>query len=71
MLIPFLIVGLIYKISHLEDWSHYEIICLVLFQLIVVAIGASLFLGNFAAAFGIFIVFAVVLAIIAAFIRGL
>jgi hypothetical protein len=43
----------------------------VLFQLIVVAIGASLFLGNFAAAFGIFIVFAVVLAIIAAFIRGL
>jgi hypothetical protein len=71
MLIPFLIVGLIYKISHLEDWSHYEIVCLLLFQLIIVAIGASLFLGNFAAAFGIFIVFAVVLAIIVAFIRGL
>jgi len=71
MLIPFLIVGLIYKISHLEDWSHYEIICLVLFQLIIVAIGASLCLGNFAAAFGIFIVFAVALAVVAAFVKGL
>ncbi|HVU07803.1 MAG TPA: hypothetical protein VHG89_04585 [Verrucomicrobiae bacterium] len=71
MLVPFLIVGLIYKISHLEDWSHYEIICLLLFQLIIVAVGVNLFLGNFAAAFGILIVFAIVLAIIVAFIRGL
>jgi hypothetical protein len=71
MLIPFLIVGLIYKISHLEDWSHYEIICLLLFQLIIVAIGASLFLGNFTATFGILITFAIVLAIIVAFVRGL
>lgn len=71
MLVPFLIVGLIYKISHLEDWSHYGIICLLLFQLVIVAVGASLFLGNFAAAFGIFVVFTIVLAIIVAFIRGL
>ncbi len=71
MLVPFLIVGLIYKISHLEDWSHYEIICLLLFQLIIVAIVASLCLGNFTAAFGIFIVFAVALAVVAAFVKGL
>jgi hypothetical protein len=71
MIIPGLIVGIIYKIAHLEDWSRYEIICLLMFQLIVVAAGANLFFGHFVTAMGIFLVFAIVLAVIAAFIRGL
>jgi hypothetical protein len=71
MIIPGLIVGIIYKIAHLEDWSRYEIICLLMFQLIVVAVGANLFFAHFVTAMGIFLVFAIVLAVIAAFIRGL
>ncbi len=71
LFIPALIVGFIYKVTHLEDWSRYEIISLLLFQLIIAAFGASLFLGHFAAAFGILFVFVVCLAVTVAFMRGL
>jgi hypothetical protein len=71
MIVPGLIVGLIYKISHLEDWSRYEIICLLLFQLIISLIGAGLFMGHFAMAITTAAVFAGVLAIIIGFVRGL
>ena len=71
LFIPTLIVGLIYKITHLEDWSHYEIILLLLFQVVIAAVGASLLSGHFAAAFGILFIFAVCLAVTVAFMRGL
>lgn len=71
LFIPALIVGLIYKVTHLEDWGRYEIILLLLFQLVVSAFGASLIFGQFAAAFGILFVFAVCLAVTIAFMRGL
>src|SRR5580698_3920166 len=29
LFIPALVVGIIYKITHLEDWSRYEVICLL------------------------------------------
>jgi len=71
LFIPALIVGLIYKITHLEDWSRYEIILLLLFQLVISASGTCLAFGHFAAALGILFVFAVCLAITVAFMRGL
>ena len=71
LFIPALIVGLIYKITHLEDWSHYEIILLLLFQVVIAAVGASLLSGHFAAAIGILFIFAVCLAVTVAFMRGL
>ena len=43
LIIPALMVGLIYKVTHLEDWSRYEIISLLLFQLVISAFGGSLF----------------------------
>ena len=71
LFIPALIVGIIYKVAHLEDWSRYEIIALLLFQLVIVAFGACLFLGHFPAAFGILFVFAVCAAVTVVFMRGL
>ena len=71
LFVPALIVGLIYKITHLEDWSHYEIILLLLFQVVIAAVGASLLSGHFAAAIGILFIFAVCLAVTVAFMRGL
>ena len=71
LFIPALIVGFIYKVTHLEDWSHYEIISLLLFQLVISAFGACLFSGHFSAAFGILIVFAIGLAVTVVFMRGL
>jgi hypothetical protein len=71
LLIPTLIVAIIYKISHLEDWSHYEIICLLFFQLIISLISAGLLTGHFAMAITTAVIFVGVLAIIAGFMRGL
>jgi hypothetical protein len=69
--IPALVVGIIYKATHLEDWGRYEIILLLLFQLVISTIGASLIFGHFASAFGILFAFAVCLAVTIAFMRGL
>ena len=71
LFLPALIVGLIYKVAHLEDWGRYEIILLLFFQLVIAAVGASLVFGHFAAAFGILFVFAIGLAVTVAFMRGL
>jgi hypothetical protein len=71
MIIPGLIVGVIYKIAHFEDWTRYEIICLLMFQLIVTTIGAGLLTAHFAMAITVAIIFAVILAVIASFVRGL
>jgi hypothetical protein len=71
LIIPALIVGLIYKVTHLLDWGRYEIILLLLFQLVLSAISAILILGHFAAALGILFVFAVCLAVTIVFMRGL
>jgi uncharacterized membrane protein YhaH (DUF805 family) len=71
LFIPALLVGLIYKVTHLEDWGRYEILLLLLFQLVISAIGAILIFGHFAAALGILVIFAVCLAVTIAFMRGL
>lgn len=71
MIIPGLVVGVIYKVAHFEDWTRYEIICLLMFQLIIVFAGASFLFGHFAAAIGILVGLGVVLAVAASFLRGL
>jgi uncharacterized membrane protein YhaH (DUF805 family) len=71
LFIPALIVGLLYKVTHLEDWGRYEIFLLLMFQLVISAFGASLIIGHFAAALGILFVFVVCLAITIGFVRGL
>ena len=71
LFIPALIVGIIYKVTHLVDWSRYEIFLLLLFQLVISTFGACLLSGHFAAAFGILFVFFICLAVTIAFMRGL
>jgi hypothetical protein len=67
LFIPAIIVGLIYKISHYEDWSRYEVFLLLIFQLLI--IGFSLFLptGHFGLAFtflgGLIVICGVIIAI--------
>jgi hypothetical protein len=71
LIVPGFMVGLIYKFSHFEDWTRYEIICLLLFQLVVTTIGAGLLTAHFAMAITVAIVFAVALAVVVAFVKGL
>jgi hypothetical protein len=58
LFIPAIVVGLIYKIAHYEDWSRYEVLLLLIFQLIILGFGLCLLTGHFGAAFvflGLFI----------------
>ena len=71
LFVPAIIVGIIYKLTHLEDWSRYEILALLLFQLMISFFCASLLLGHFLAALGGLFIFAVCLAVTVAFMRGL
>ena len=71
LFLPALIVAIIYKLAHLEDWSFYEIFALLMFQLVMAAIVTCLLFGHFSAGFGILFVFFICLAVIFAFMKGL
>jgi hypothetical protein len=71
MILPGLVVGVIYKVAHFEDWNRYEITCLLFFQLVISLIGAALLTAHFATAFSVAIVFAIALAIVAVFVKSL
>jgi hypothetical protein len=71
LIVPVLIVGLIYKIGHLEDWSRYDVLMLMMFQAVIAGCGVALLVGQFQLALIVFIVFVLALALIAGFARGL
>jgi hypothetical protein len=71
LFIPALMVAVLYKITHLEDWSRYETLMLLLFQVTIGCFGASLFLGHFETAIIILLGSVVVLAIAASFGRSM
>jgi hypothetical protein len=71
MIIPLIIVGLIYKIAHLESWSVFEAGLLLAFQVAIGCLLASLISGHFQAAIMVVVVFGIILAVIAAFAKSL
>jgi hypothetical protein len=70
MFIPVLIVALIYKVAHLEDWGRFEVFLLVVFQAFIGCLSASLFTGHFQTAMIILVAFAAILAVIGAFSKS-
>lgn len=71
LIVPALIVGFIYKIGHLEDWSRYDVLMLLMFQAVIAGCALALVFGQFQMAFIVLLVFAFALALIAGFARGL
>jgi hypothetical protein len=71
LLIPAVIVALIYKLGHLEDWSRYDVVMLLLFQGVLIAVLMCLFAGQFLAALVILLVLVVALVVLHAFTQGL
>ena len=71
LIIPAIIVALIYKLGHLEDWSRYDVSMLLLFQGVLVGIALCLFFGQFLTALVVVLAFVFALAVIAGFVRGL
>lgn len=71
LIVPIIIVALIYKLAHLEDWTRYDVFMLIFFQAVICFVGASLYFGNVQAAFVALFVFAVGLVIVTILLRGL
>lgn len=71
LIIPALIVALLYKMTHLEDWSRYDVLMLLGCQIVIAWFGVSLAFGHFQTAIIILAGFAVVLAVFASFARSL
>ncbi|MGB7747962.1 MAG: hypothetical protein WBN75_11815 [Verrucomicrobiia bacterium] len=69
MIFPALVVALIYKVAHFEDWGRFEVLLLLVFQIVIGCLGVSLFFGHFQTAIIILVVFAAVLAVIAGISR--
>ena len=65
LILPVLIVALIYKIAHYEDWGRFDVFMLLAFQTAIGFAGVSLFFAHFEAAIFILIGFGSILAIIA------
>jgi len=51
LFIPAIIVGLIYKATHYEAWSRYEVFLLLIFQLLIIGFTIFLLAGHFAMMF--------------------
>ena len=71
LVIPGAIVGIIYWLSHLEDWSGYEIGGIAFFQAAVMSTGLCLVTGQFKLAVIVLGAFVVGLAVIASIARSL
>jgi len=71
MIFPALVVATIYKVAHFEDWGRFEVILLLVFQIVVGCLGVSLFFGQVQTAMIILVVFAAVLAVIAGISKNL
>jgi hypothetical protein len=70
MIVPALIVALIYKMAHLMDWSRYDVLMLLAFQVVIAFVGLSLMHGRLQAATIILVGFAFCLAVIGAIFRS-
>jgi hypothetical protein len=71
MIIPLILVGLMYRVAHFETWSIFEAGLLLVFQVAISCLVASLISAHFQTAILILAVFAIVLAVTAGIMKSL
>jgi hypothetical protein len=71
LILPALMVALLYTVFHLEDWSRYDAVILLLFQIVIVCIGFCVFSGQVGAAILILVIVVGALALIGSIARSL
>lgn len=71
LFIPVLLVWVIYRVAHLDDWGHLDAGWVLLFQFALMGILGGLVTGHFGLSVLIGFGFAAVLGIVAAILRGL
>jgi len=64
LIFPVVVVGVIYKVAHYEDWGRFDVFMLLSFQAVIAFLGVSLFFGHFQTAFVVLVGFGLVLAVI-------
>jgi hypothetical protein len=62
LIFPVVVVGVIYKVAHYEDWGRFDVFMLLVFQAVIAVFGVSLLLGHFQTAFVVLVGFGLVLA---------
>jgi hypothetical protein len=68
---PLIVVALIYKVAHYEDWTKGDVLMLLGFQLVTGLFAALLLVGHFQAAVLLLVVFVAFLGLIASFAKSL
>jgi hypothetical protein len=71
LILPAIVIVLLYRLAHLEDWNNYDAGALLLAQLVVAGIGTCLFTGHILAALLILVIVGGALALIASVVRSL
>ena len=71
LIIPALMVALLYKVMHFEDWNHFDIFALLVFQLVISFAGALFWLDQFSAGLTLLAVCLVCLVIAGVFFKGI
>ena len=71
MLVPGLIVVVLYRLGHLLEWTGHEIMGLLLFQVILLAVGAAIYYGRVGTAVGVLMGAGVLLWLIANFAKSI
>jgi hypothetical protein len=71
LFIPAIVVAVIYKLGHLEDWSRYEIFFFLAFQAVIACSGVLICTGHFSTALIVISVFAAFLMVVGSIMRGL
>jgi hypothetical protein len=71
LILPVVVVALVYRVAHYEDWGRMEILLLLVFQVVIGFLSVSLFFGHYRTAIYLAVGFGAVLAVFAFFARGL
>jgi hypothetical protein len=71
LFLPALVVGLIYKVAHFEDWGKIDVVMLLTFQFAVWFVAASLYAGHFKSAVIMLGFIGAILALVASFAKSL
>jgi hypothetical protein len=71
MIFAFVVVAVIYKAAHFEDWNKFDVFMLLAFQVALVFMGVSLVFGHFQMALALWVGFVFFLFVVAGVMRSL
>jgi hypothetical protein len=71
LIIPAVMVAMLYRVFHLEDWTNHDAVILFLLQIVIVAIGFFVLTGHVSVAILILVIVVGALALVGSIVRSL